>query len=175
MRIFIVIWIVLTQIVMICQTVMAQDSALHIKAAFLYKFCGYTTWPSEKFSSAHAPIIVGVAGHQSVVDEIYRVFAGKTIGGRPLVVYKIDNKSDLSAIHILYVNESSHLDLPEFSAMYQQAPILTVTEARTLRQFAIINFVPYDDFIRFEISRTRAQEVGLEISSQLLSVALAVE
>src|SRR5688500_15806989 len=107
MRIFIVIWIVLTQIVTICPAAMAQDSALHIKSAVWFKFYGNSTWHNEKVSSDHAPIIVGVAGHQRIVDEIHRVFAGKTISGRPLAVFKIDNKSDLSAIHMLYVNESS--------------------------------------------------------------------
>jgi hypothetical protein len=166
---------VLAQIMMVCAASVAQDSALHIKAAFIYKFCGYTTWPDAKFPSENAPIRVGVAGSQRVVDEIHRVFAGKTIRGRSLVVYKIDATSDLTPLHLLYVNESSHFDLLQFSALHQQEPILTITEKSALPELAIINFVPYEDFIRFAISKTRAMEVGLEISSQLLSVAVAVE
>jgi len=165
----------LWQTMMSCQVSMAQDSALHIKAAFIYKFCGYTTWPGQKFSNEYAPIRVGVVGHQRVVDEIQRVFAGKTIQGRSLVVYKVDTESDLTALHLLYVNDSSQLDLFSFPALQQQEPILTITEKRSLPELAIINFVPYQDYIRFEISRTQAEKVGLEISSQLLSVALAVK
>lgn len=169
------LWIMVIQALVVCSSSAAEDSALRIKAAFIYRFCGYTTWPQTRFSGGHDPIRVGVVGHQRVVDEINRAFIGKTVGGRPLSVHKVDRKSDVEAFHLLYFSKSSRSDLPDFPVLRQPLPILAITEEPALSENAIINFIMQGDYIRFEISRTRAQEVGLEISSQLLSVAIAVQ
>ncbi|HSY28334.1 MAG TPA: YfiR family protein, partial [Burkholderiaceae bacterium] len=58
----------------------------------------------------------------------------------------------------------------------QSLPILVVTEsAGALESGSIINFVPVDDRIRFEISVTQAERSGLKISSRLLGVAQKIE
>lgn len=175
MRIMVSRWLFFAQMLLLSAGAFCQDSEIQVKAAFLYRFCGYTVWPAQQFASADAPIVVGVVGQQSVVDEIDRVLAGKSIGGRIFTIHKVDEHSELRNIHMLYFNQSSNLGLESFGAHLRTAPILIVTEKRSLPALSIINFVMHDSYVRFEISRTRAGEVGLELSSQLLSVAVAVQ
>jgi hypothetical protein len=175
MRIVATKWVLLAHMLLLSAGALCQDSEIQVKAAFLYRFCGYTAWPPRQFSSDSAPIVVGVVGQQSVVDEINRILTGKSIGGRIFVIHKIDEKSELHDVHMLYFNQSSSLDLEDLAKDLRQAPVLIVTEKRALPSFSIINFVMQDNYVRFEISRTRAEEVGIELSSQLLSVATVVK
>jgi hypothetical protein len=39
----------------------------------------------------------------------------------------------------------------------------------------VINFVIREDYVRFQISKSHADEIGLKLSSQLLEVAVQVD
>src|SRR5687767_451402 len=109
-----------------------QESEIHIKAAFLYKFCGYTAWPNTSFSAADAPFVIGVAGDDDEVREITHVLTGKSLGQRGFAVNKIKAGDDLQGIHILYINAQSPLRARDFITRARNAPILTITEEISL-------------------------------------------
>lgn len=66
--------------------------------------------------------------------------------------------------------------MPQAAAVLRDTPVLTVTD--TLDNFAnlggIINLIPVEDKIRFEISVKNARQSRLKISSQLLKLANSV-
>ncbi len=146
-----------------------------VKAAFLYQFCAYVEWPPHAFSGKDAPLVVGVAGSVPVTYAITNSFAGKRIANRPFEVHSVNKNDDLAGVHILYIQNESGVNLLDFLQLAQDRPILTVTEARSFPRGSIINFVNRNDYVRFEISKSRAEAVGLKVGSQLLAVATRVQ
>src|SRR5688572_24355544 len=64
-----------------------------IKAAYLFNFAKFVSWPAENFTSPDAPIIIGILGKDPFGNEIDETVAGKTIERHTLRVKRL-NESD---------------------------------------------------------------------------------
>lgn len=139
-----------------------------IEAAYLYKFGSYVTWPDGSFAGADSPIVIGVAGADTLADDLSALVAGRDIGGRPVRVKRIQAQDPLGGIDILFVGTRSDA----LFAASRGLPILVVTDGEDgLQRGAAVSFVLVDDRVRFDVSLDAAQQNGLKLSSLLLSVA----
>jgi hypothetical protein len=159
----------------------AEESALaieqRVKAAFLFKFAAYVEWPPGVLSQPETPIVIGVAGAEAIAQELEQVAVGRTIAGRPVNVRRLA-RGDSSAgecCQILFIGAGERARTAELLAGAQGRPVLTVTEVSAQHpKGSIINFLATEDRIRFDISREAAERNGLQLRSQLLSVARQV-
>jgi hypothetical protein len=146
-----------------------------VKAAFLYKFGGYVTWPSSAFARPDSPIVIGIAGADLLADEIVRLVAGRTIGKRPVAVQRLQRSDSLDGVHILFVASTDSKRFAELLTLAQGRPVLLVTESeRGLPAGSAVNFVVADNRVRFDVSPAAAEHQGLKLSALLLSVARQV-
>jgi len=142
-----------------------------IEAAYLYKFGSYVTWPDRAFAGADSPIVIGVAGADTLAEDLTTLVAGRDIGGRPVRVRIVQPDDPLDGIDILFVG--SHADALISAA--HGLPILVVTGgADGLARGACVSFVLVDDRVRFDVALDAAQQNGLKLSALLLSVAHSV-
>jgi hypothetical protein len=152
-----------------------EPSALErrVKAAFLYKFAAYVTWP--KPAAAEAPFTIGVFGDDVLAAELGRVVTGRTVEGRRVVVRQVAQADSLHDLHVLFLSRSRTDRLATMIEAARAHSILTVTEAEgALAMGSVINFVLSSGKVRFEISLGSARKNGLALSSRLLGVALSV-
>ena len=148
-----------------------------VKAAFLYKFAGYVEWPQGAFADAQSPIVIAVAGADDVAQELEQAIADRTIAGRALQVRRFAGaEKPGDCCQILFVgarNDSART--AELLAAAQGRPVLTVTDRESQHpRGSVINFVPGEDRVRFDISREAAERNSLQLRSQLLGVARQV-
>lgn len=155
------------------------DRALEqrVKAAFLYRFTEFVTWPDAAFAKADAPFVMAVAGPgaDGIADNLRSITAGRTVGGRPIEVRRVAAPEGAAGAQLLYVAGS---DLGRVREMLRAAPrhVLVVTEAEgALENGAVINFVLVQDRVRFDASLESAERRGIRLSSRLLAVARAVK
>lgn len=145
-----------------------------VKAAFLYNFTKFVDWPSRCFAEASGPIVIGVMGDRSFVDELAQLVRERSVNGRPILVRPIRSAEDLPRLHVVFVANGEERRF-ETLLSGKTAGVLTVGESR---QFAamggMITFVAVEDKERFEINITAAEAAGLKISAQLQKLALAV-
>jgi hypothetical protein len=145
-----------------------------IEAAYLYKFGAYITWPEEMFPSADSPFIIGVAGDDTMADELTTLVTGRNINGRNIVVRRVHAGQNTDGIHLLFVAAGTAQGDSLVEAA-RDKPTVTVTEgADGLEHGADMAFVLIDDRVRFDVALDVAQRDGVKISSQLLSVAYSV-
>lgn len=153
----------------------AEISQQQVEAAYLYKFGGYVTWPDKAFAGPDSPIVIGVAGSDSVAEDLTNMVAGRTIGNRPIVVKRIHDGDPLGGIHILFIGSPRAAQSSDLFESSRGLPILVVTEGKDgLALGGAVSFVVVDERVRFDVSLGAVQENGLKLSSQLLSVAHAV-
>lgn len=143
-----------------------------VKAAFLYKFAAYVEWPAKAFPQAQSPIVIGVAGDDTVAAELGDVVTGRLVDGRPVEVRRLDDDQPAGdCCQILFVAGDSPRahDLLEG---VRGRPVLTVTEFEEQQPpGSIINFLAGGERVRFDISRAAAERNGLHLRSPLLAVA----
>ena len=147
-------------------------SEYKLKALFLYNFGKFVEWPPQAFSSASAPIIIGIYGHNPFDDNLENVVRGQIINGHPLEVRRIILLSDLKTCHLLFISASEKNDLYAILKAARGSSVLTVGETpEFIPAGGMINFFIEDDKIRFEINPEAARQAGLTISSKLLSLS----
>lgn len=143
-----------------------------IKAAFLFNFCSFVTWPDTPSEKADAPIVFCVMGLDPFKGGL-DTLVGKKIRGRPLEIRYISNSETIVPCHLLFIGKIHQKELAEIMAKVKSNPILTVGDMEDFAEHGgIITFVRIDNKIRFAINPTAAEAAGLKISSQLLKLAI---
>lgn len=144
-----------------------------VKAAFVYKFGDYVQWPADAFARADSPVVFGVLGSDALADELARLSAGRTLGGRDVVVRKLVAGEAWAGLHVVFVGGEDATRVAAALAAGAGRPVLTVTEARS-GAAGMINFVVVADKVRFDVALPPAEAARLKISSRLLAVARRV-
>lgn len=145
-----------------------------VKAAYLYKFLGYVQWPPGSFPQPGAPFVIGIAAGDAMLEAMANVAARHKVQGRALIVRRVSPGDSLADIHLLYIDRDQS-GRQQLLMRARQWPILTVTESDDPISTGIINFRVVDNRVRFDIALGAARSSGLDLSSRLLSVALAVQ
>jgi hypothetical protein len=143
-----------------------------VKAAFLLNFIRYATWPAEAFDRSSSPTVIVVFGHDPFGGALDRLAAGRTEGGRPIVVRKTHKAADLRGAHMVFVSARSAADLSTVLQAVRGGGTLIVGESRQFAQDGgTINFFIEDSRIRFEVNLTALRATRVSLSSQLLNLA----
>ena len=151
----------------------APASPSEVKAAFLYNFTRFVTWPED--TGAQNEIIIGVLGNDEVEMHLRRVPAGKSAQNRIVSVRRISSLDEVSRVHILFIGARESHRIAPIIEMVRQRPVLTVTEsANGLERGSVINLMT-NDRVLLEISLPAAAKAGLQLNSRLLSVAARIK
>ena len=139
-----------------------------LKAAFLYNFAKFTTWPAESFCDPQAPLRLCILGEDAFGAATASI-EGKNIKQRPLAVIRIAHVSDAERCHILFVSTSEEERLRAILDDLHEQPILTISDMPNFaRAGGTINLKTVEDQIRFDINVDAANAADLRLSSKLL-------
>jgi hypothetical protein len=145
-----------------------------IEAAFLYRFAAYVDWPSEALSGQD--FTIAVLGSDSIVRQLQQMLPNHSLKNRPAQVRRIRGLDELRDAQILFVGPRYNDELKSVIARVANRPVLVVTASdHGLDEGSCVNFLVVDRRVRFEVSLTAADRVGLKVSSELLSVAVRVQ
>ncbi len=147
-----------------------------VKAAYLYRFAEYVRWPARAFEGPTAPLVFAVAGDSAIAAELRTVTADRSVHGRPVSVRELAAGESVAGVHVLFVAGGSIEQLPRLrSAARSQSALLVTESPGALALGSVINFIPVERRIRFEVSLAAARKSNIRLSSQLLAVAERVE
>ncbi len=143
-----------------------------VKAAYLYRFAGYTEWPDDVFARPDSPLVIGVWGNDELADDLAKLVAMRTVAGRHCEVRKIKEGDALAGVHLLFVARDRTARAAEALSASPLRGLLVVTDSPgALRQGGAVNFLAMEGQIRFELSLEAAERRGLKLSSRLAAVS----
>ncbi len=145
-----------------------------VKASFLYKFGDYVRWPLASFPSDTTPVVLCVVGDDPFGRTLDDATNGEHIGMHPITVRRSPAVVTESGCNILFTRGSAAQSVANVLKAVAGQPVLTITETIDEGPRGIINFAIRDNRVRFEIDEQTATTHQLEISSKLLSLAVAV-
>lgn len=152
------------------------DAEYRVKAAYIYKFALYVTWPESALALPDTPIIIGVSGSDELATELGTLLTGRTVNSHPVAVRRVNAGTPLIGLHMLFVGKAEMAQLKHLQRLTEPQAVLVITESDgALLQGSMINFVWVDHHIRFEIGLGAAEKSGLKLSSRLLAVAQQVK
>lgn len=144
-----------------------------VKAAFLFRFTEFVTWPDEALPRANAPFVIAVAGSESYAEALQRVVAGRAVVGHAVQVRRV---SDLAVppAQVLFIADAEKRRLREWLRAAPRHALIVTESHDALDHGSVINFVLAEGRVRFEISLESAEKRRLRLSSRLLALALQV-
>jgi hypothetical protein len=147
-----------------------------LKAAFLYNFAKFTTWPGTALGPSE-PLVLCILNDRAVNDMLVDLTQDRSIDGHALVVRttKLDSPA-LAECRLLFV---SGLDGTGSAALIDAVavkPIFTVSDLDRFAQFGgVAGFYVEGGTLKFAINHDAAQRAGLQLSSKLLGLARIVK
>lgn len=147
-----------------------------LKAVVLFNFTKYVHWPEKQFQSDKQSIRICILGENPFGDLFQSDDAPKEAQNRPLQLVELPasaTKLDVANCQLLYWTSKNEAAIGSLLPTLQEHAVLTVADEKS--QNALISFAIEDKKIRFIIRHKQAQELGLEISSQLLKLAILDE
>lgn len=154
----------------------AQSKEYELKAAFLYNFTKFVTWPEERFADPHSPIIIGVFGKSPFSPELAAAIAARKTDGRPVLLRNVSTPATAAEVHVLFVPAWEERAAEAVLEPERKAGVLYVGETEAFREHGgTITFDLDRDKLRFVINMNAADRAGLKISAQLLKLAKRVE
>jgi hypothetical protein len=148
----------------------AQSLEYEVKAAFLYNFAQFTTWPGAAFAAPDEPFHLCVAGTDPFGTLLDNAVQGESVASRPIRITRLGTASPQIACHLLFVADDAVARLPALAKTHVRA--LLVGEANDfLSRGGVINFVVEAGRVRFDVNTEAAARRGLKFSSRLLRIA----
>jgi YfiR/HmsC-like len=146
-----------------------------VKAAFLFNFAKFVTWPPETFRDPRDPLALCVFGADPFGGDLDAIVAGERLEARPLEVRRVNRLDDLRSCQIAFFSRAEAGRLPEILASLRGSNVLTVGESkRFAEQGGLIRFVLDGKRVRFEVNLDALERTRLTVSSKLLRVAQVV-
>jgi hypothetical protein len=156
--------------------VQAGNQERELKAAFVYNFAKFTDWPAKAFPGAGSPFVICLVGSGSLAEAL-RALEGRSVKGHSIEVKNLLSPEEAKRCHLLFIGNADKRQASQIIAAARGQNVLTVGDEveNFLSAGGMINLVTVDDKIRFEINVRAAQQADLQISSQLLKLAMSVK
>jgi hypothetical protein len=143
-----------------------------VKAAYVYNFTKFVSWPAES-PLAHAPAFtIGVMGEDSLADAIEATVRDRRVEGRPFLVRRFRAAESVEPCNLLYVGDAWSGSLHQLLEQLRGWPVLTVGDGPGFTsQGGVIGLFLGDNRVRFEVSIDAARAADLQVSSKLLRLS----
>lgn len=159
---------------LLAQRVPSVLDEYRVKAAFVFRFTQFVTWPDAVVASSPT-VDLCIVRPNPFGAELEQMVRGETIGGRTLRVREIAaGPGSLNGCNALFVGASVTVE-PRFMQAAADQHILTVGESeRFLREGGIIALRVINRRVRFEVDADNARRANLRVAAQLLNLAVHV-
>lgn len=155
---------------------MAEDSKAteyRIKAAFLYNFSRFVTWPEAGGEDTGKVSLCTLGGDP--FGKLLDALAGKSVHKSSLHIKRLDDPGQARECQIVFISRSASRDLEYIISLLRDQPTLTVSDMDGFTAHGgIIQFKRVNNRVQFDINIDAANLAGLTISSKLLSLATVV-
>lgn len=146
---------------------------MRLEAAVVSKFPQFVEWPQTAL--ANRPTVdLCVASPNPFGMDLQQLVTGDSISGRRVAVREVDRDQEVASCQVLFVAAPAQVHRSMLQTAASQ-PVLTVSDdPHFLDQGGIVQLRLVEGRLRFDIDAGAAKHVGLQISSQLLRLAVSV-
>jgi hypothetical protein len=143
-----------------------------VKAAYVYNFTKFVSWPAQSPFARAPAFTIGVMGEDSLADAIEATVRDRRADGRPFLVRRFRTAEDVEPCNLLYVGGAWSGSLHQLLEELRGWPVLTVSDAGGFAsRGGMIGLFIEDNRFRFEVSIDAALAADLQVSSKLLRLS----
>jgi hypothetical protein len=152
-----------------------HSAEAQVKAAYLYNFGKFVTWPEGSAQKEAHSFGICVLGKDPFGATLDSTVAGESINGKKITVTRPAKIQDASECNVLFISASEEGHLASILAAAQRFGALTVSDMpHFAERGGTVGFVTSQGRIRFEVNLRAAEQSRLTLGSELLKVASSV-
>lgn len=155
-----------------CAHAQEHPTEEQVKAAYLYNFGKFIRWQTPGISETFDICVLGKDPFHGVLTS---TVAGEHIDGKSIVARDVTAVPESSRCQIVFISTSEETKLKSLLAIARRTNTLTVSD---MPEFAerggMIGLVNVAGKIRFEVNVAAVNDAGINVSSELLKVAVKV-
>jgi hypothetical protein len=152
-----------------------RASADQVKAAYIYNFGRFVTWPNAQAAGQAHSFTICVFTHDPFGATLDSTLAGESLNGNPVVIRRIQQTRQAAQCRVLFIGAAQSSHLEEILTALDEIPVLTVSDMDDFsRRGGMIQFVLDEGRVRFGVNLKNAQNARLALNSELLRVAVSV-
>jgi hypothetical protein len=142
------------------------------KAALLYNFSKFVTWPQNSFKNKDSPFIIGILGEKDFANTL-KTISNKFIFGRPIKIRQFQTISDFEPCQILFTNSDLLRRFSQINpGLLEKLSVLTVGQDKNfLKMNGILLIAVVKDHLEFKINLNSSRRANIEIRANLLNLA----
>lgn len=149
---------------------LAPVAESEMKAAYLYNFAMFTTWPTDK-NIQEGPLLFCVYADETQLSSITALQARK-IRDRSIQIKRVELVEEVAGCHVLFVGNKSADLVPKLLDSVRDSATLTVTDVLdAAKKNAVISMSLENGRLAFDVNLQRARNAKLTLSSKLLKLA----
>lgn len=140
-----------------------------MKAALIYNFSVYTTWPESPDKVFN--ICMFEADQESLNEALLE---RKVLNGKPVQVRSIHHVDEVKTCQVLFVEEANIRNDQQLRQQLQKHSVLFVHHGQKQTNASMIDIQLVDKRYSFSINHQAAKDANLTLSSKLLKLATRV-
>jgi hypothetical protein len=150
----------------------AQAVDYSVYANIIYRFTKYIEWPDQKSGE----FVIGVIGESSLDEELQKLTAGKTAGGRPIKIVSYAGNESSFPCSILFVIADESSQLKYVLAITKDNPVFIITDKKGFSlKGACINFSMANGHLELEMNKKNIEQRHIKVATELVGLCKVVE
>lgn len=156
--------------IFIFTTAYLQHSIPTAQTLFIKDFLRLVEWPE---GCMQGPFVIGVLGRTDVYTGLCSQLEGKNTGKQTVTIRQFSSPDEISDCHILFIPFSETRYMSTAIQRLRKSNTLIITEKNgALEEGSAINFLIFQQRMKFEVSVANAGKYGLQLSPQLKEMAM---
>jgi hypothetical protein len=152
-----------------------SEKEYKIKAAFLYNFAQFVTWPSNLTTSKSDEFNFCMYGNSPILNSLQLSLSGKQVQEHDIVFSHIHTSEAIQQCHLIFIGTSKQEWVTSLRKSLIGKPILTIAEFDQFSETGgMIQFFLQDNKVRFAINPAEVDRAHLQMSSKLLRLATII-
>ena len=141
------------------------------KANYLVNCAHFIQWPAKAFSSAEAPLTIGVLGENPFGSSLEKLTRNETIRGRHIQIVHTQSLAKAMDCHLLFIGEETSQLRTVLKGLASRS-VVTVGETDSfLAAGGMIALKSERSSVRLRINNTMVHAANVTMSSKLLRIA----
>jgi hypothetical protein len=153
-----------------------QTSEYDLKAAFLYNFTQFVTWPNDVFPGSDSNFNICIFGKDPFGESLKNLVENENVKTHPIKVVQINNDQQLDSCHILFIAKDKIASIQNLDSQLGSKPVLTIGDSPDFAdRGGVIGIGLIEQRIKLRINLSAANSKHLTISSKLLRLSEVIE
>lgn len=137
---------------------------------FIYNFIKHMSWPIHYQTGE---FVIAVLGYSPHIKDLQNLVNTRKVGNQNIVLKIFSEPQDFGKCHILFIPEKQSEQIEKCMALLGNRPTVIMTEKIGMaKRGSCINFLQEGDKVQFELNRTTATSIGVQVRNDLVKMAV---